>query len=220
MSGKISLFVLVAVCLVACSLAASTSNKNYPRYSKTKALRSNKVSTEAKKDDTKAIIQIAKALARSHSTSEVLTLNLTNLLILIVLKAIIFGIGLFYFGGVTFKGGHGGWGEKRSLDTADEKSSKPLMTQGEMTLMLTYLLGAANDNYECMNRVACEDPSKAKPYLQASKMVVKGAKLAKKYVSYNPKYEEIVHGLQDAIEFAGKGGDCRQRYTCSEVTSL
>merc|ERR1712156_420561 len=36
----------------------------------------------------------SELLARASSTSEVLTLNLTNLLILIVLKAIIFGFGL------------------------------------------------------------------------------------------------------------------------------
>merc|ERR1711936_1000104 len=38
-------------------------------------------------------------LARASSTSEVLTLNLTNLLILLVLKALIFGFGLFSVGG-------------------------------------------------------------------------------------------------------------------------
>merc|ERR1719454_492075 len=38
-------------------------------------------------------------MARASSTSEVLTLNLTNLLILLVLKALIFGFGLFSVGG-------------------------------------------------------------------------------------------------------------------------
>merc|ERR1712045_342069 len=40
-------------------------------------------------------------LARASSTSEVLTLNLTNLLILLVLKALIFGFGLFSVGGTA-----------------------------------------------------------------------------------------------------------------------
>merc|ERR1712223_941801 len=40
----------------------------------------------------------SELLARASSTSEVLTLNLTNLLILIVLKALIFGFGLFSVG--------------------------------------------------------------------------------------------------------------------------
>merc|ERR1712223_890619 len=38
-------------------------------------------------------------MARASSTSEVLTLNLSNLLILLVLKALIFGFGLFSVGG-------------------------------------------------------------------------------------------------------------------------
>ncbi|CAG7718798.1 unnamed protein product [Allacma fusca] len=128
------------------------------------------------KSKTGDLIKVAKAIARSHSTSEVLTLNLTNLLILIVLKAVIFGIGLFYFGGVTFKGGHGNGWSSRSIDS----KSSSFMTEGELLLMLTYLLGASNENYECMYRVACEDPSKAKEYLNVSKMIVKGAKFMKK----------------------------------------
>ena len=94
----------------------------------------------------------------------------------------IFGIGLFYFGGVSFKGGynhggdnHHGW-SGRSLT---EKSSS-FMSENELLLMLTYLLGSATDNYECMYRVACEDPVHAKTYLNASKMMMKGAKYAKK----------------------------------------
>lgn len=128
------------------------------------------------KSETVRLLKVAKAIARSHSTSEVLTLNLTNLLILIVLKAIIFGIGLFYFGGVTFKGSGGhGW-SSRSL----EKKSGSFMSEGELLLMLTYLLGSTDENYECMYRVACEEPSKAKEYLKVSKMILKGAKFMKK----------------------------------------
>lgn len=172
------------------------------------------------KSSTKALIEVTRALARSHSASEVLTLNLTNLLILIVLKAVIFGIGLFYFGGVSFKGGynhdnHHGW-SGRSLT---EKNTS-FMSENELLLMLTYLLGSATDNYECMYRVACEDPVHAKTYLNASKMMMKGAKYAKKYVSVDPKYEHIVGGLQQAIQVKQKGGICRKRYACSDIPDL
>ena len=54
-------------------------------------------------------------MARASSTSEVLTLNLTNLLILLVLKALIFGFGLFSVGGAG-----------RSLDG-------PSVSQSELT---------------------------------------------------------------------------------------
>merc|ERR1711872_198327 len=67
-------------------------------------------------------------IARASSTSEVLTLNLTNLLILLVLKALIFGFGLFSVGGV------GGVG--RSADEVAE----PFITQADMTGGMCFLM--------------------------------------------------------------------------------
>jgi hypothetical protein len=189
MSRRLSLTLFLALCIVACALAGPTQNGNKVRRLKSKTPVFNPKSSPNKQvdpkenevqfDTTKALIKTAKALARSHSTSEVLTLNLTNLLILVVLKAIIFGIGLFYFGGVSFKGGHDNHGWGRSLDGKNNNGTS-IMTQSELLLMLTYVLGASNDNYDCMFRVACEDPVKAKDYLNASNMLLKGAKYAKK----------------------------------------
>ena len=42
---------------------------------------------------------VSDVVARATSTSEVLTLNLTNLIILIVIKAIVIVFGMFAFGG-------------------------------------------------------------------------------------------------------------------------
>lgn len=184
MNTRLSLTLFVALCLIACAFAGPASSGKVRRLksktpvftSKSTPEKESRMGNEVGFDTTAALIKTAKALARSHSTSEVLTLNLTNLLILVVLKAIIFGIGLFYFGGVSFKGGHDhhGWG--RSL----EEKTGSMMTQSELLLMLTYVLGSGSDNYDCMYRVACEDPVKAKDYLNASNMLLKGAKYAKK----------------------------------------
>merc|ERR1712038_2236505 len=60
--------------------------------------------SSSKKDkmaDTELVTTALEFLARASSTSEVLTLNLTNLLILLVLKALIFGFGLFSVGGTA-----------------------------------------------------------------------------------------------------------------------
>lgn len=191
MNKRLGLTLFVTLCIVACAFAGPTQTGNKVRRLKSKSpvftekssssqtQNVNPKDNEVQFDTTRALIKTAKALARSHSTSEVLTLNLTNLLILVVLKAIIFGIGLFYFGGVSFKGGHDhghGWG--RSLEGKENPSS--IMTQSELLLMLTYVLGSSTDNYDCMYRVACEDPAKAKDYLNASNMLLKGAKYAKK----------------------------------------
>jgi len=224
MNRHIGLSIFLVLCVLACAFAGPTPNGKARRLKSKTPVFSGKSSkdssstdpkdNEVQFDTTRALIKTAKALARSHSTSEVLTLNLTNLLILIVLKAIIFGIGLFYFGGVSFKGGHDGWG--RSLDIKKD----PLLSQSELLLMMTYVLGSTTDNYDCMYRVACEDPTKANDYLNASNMLLKGAKYAKKFLSYNPKYEDVVRGLHDAVAHRKNGGDCRARYICSDVPNL
>ena len=93
-------------------------------------------------------------MARASSTSEVLTLNLTNLLILLVLKALIFGFGLFSVGGAG-----------RSLDG-------PSVSQSELTGGMCFLMYTSGDEakFDCMQRTVCEDPYLASDYLTAAKM--------------------------------------------------
>ncbi|CAL8111396.1 unnamed protein product [Orchesella dallaii] len=241
MNARQSICIFVVLSIIACAFAGSTSSTGAIKLRKLRSRSSDssrtsssavakqvsdKSKSDAAFDVTRALIKTAKALARSHSTSEVLTLNLTNLLILVVLKAIIFGIGLFYFGGISFKGNHGGdgghgggWGSGHGRSLVEK--NRPFMSQGELLLVMTYILGAAEkDNYECMYRVACEDPSQAKDYLKASKMIMTGVKYAKKFISVNPKYEDIVRGLQDAVAHKANGGDCKARYVCKDVPNL
>ncbi|ODM86846.1 hypothetical protein Ocin01_19836, partial [Orchesella cincta] len=134
---------------------------------------SDKSTSDAAFDVTRALIKTAKALARSHSTSEVLTLNLTNLLILRQsfsesdCSTLVESVSREIM--VVIKAEVGGPGHGRSL----VEKSKPFMSQGELLLVMTYILGAAeNDNYECMYRVACEDPNQAKDYLKASQRCI------------------------------------------------
>merc|ERR1719443_2355236 len=77
-------------------------------------------------------------LARASSTSEVLILNLTNLLILLVLKALIFGFGLFSVGGTG-----------RSADT-------PMVTQADLTGGMCFLMftSGAEEKLDCIQRTA------------------------------------------------------------------
>ena len=100
-------------------------------------------------------------MARASSTSEVLTLNLTNLLILLVLKALIFGFGLF------------------STGAAGRSSDESLMTPADMTGGMCFMMymSGADEKLSCIERTACEDPYLAKDYLTAAKMIYKGYKL-------------------------------------------
>ena len=90
-----------------------------------------------------AVTEAMELLARASSTSEVLTLNLTNLLILIVLKALIFGFGLFSFGGT-------GRSSEQSLFNDSD------LEGGSCFLMYTAGVDAKLD---CIKKVACEDRS-------------------------------------------------------------
>ncbi|KAJ9578848.1 hypothetical protein L9F63_004952, partial [Diploptera punctata] len=150
---------------------------------------------------------------------KVLSLNLTNLFILLVLKALLFGAGLFSFG--FLKNGNGG-GYGRSSDEDNlipDPRSNPLITEPELLLLLSYLMGDANSDYECLHRVACEEPKKAREYLTAAKMLIKGAKIFNTMVPYNPKYETIVAKLQEAVDYGISGEKCDAHYTCSSHLS-
>ena len=100
------------------------------------------------------LVEAMDFMARASSTSEVLTLNLTNLLILLVLKALIFGFGLFSVGGAG-----------RSLDG-------PSVSQSELTGGMCFLMYTSGDEakFDCMQRTVCEDPYLASDYLTAAKM--------------------------------------------------
>ena len=107
-------------------------------------------------------------LARASSTSEVLTLNLTNLLILLVLKALIFGFGLFSFGNSST-------GYSRSAE------NPTALTQTDLTGGMCFMMytGGAEEKLSCIQRSACEDPKVATDYLTAAKMWYKMHKIMK-----------------------------------------
>ena len=104
---------------------------------------------------------LARTSEARTTTSEVLTLNLTNLLILLVLKALIFGFGLFSVGGT------GRSAEGVAVTPAD-------MTGGMCFMMF---MSGADEKLSCIERTACEDPYLATDYLTAAKMVYKGYKI-------------------------------------------
>jgi len=136
-------------------------------------------------------------LARASSTSEVLTLNLTNLLILLVLKALIFGFGLFSVGGAG-----------RSID------SPQALTQSELTGGMCFLMYTSGDEskLDCVQRTVCEDPFLAQDYLTAAKMWYKLHKMLKSIVPFSEKYSKIMYTVQEASEYGKTGAACSDRY--------
>jgi len=132
-------------------------------------------------------------LARASSTSEVLTLNITNLIILLIAKAIIIGVGVAI--------GSGGSSSARSSDAG--YFSQTDLTGGMCFMMYT---SGADEKLSCIQRSACDDPKTAADYVTAAKMWYKVHKLLD--IPFGPKYEVVLSALEDAKDHALAGGDC------------
>ncbi|XP_076621137.1 uncharacterized protein LOC143341801 [Colletes latitarsis] len=141
------------------------------------------------------LMEIAKELVqRSSSSSQVLNLNLSNLLLLLVLKAVVFGAG--------YLGHHGHKGR--------ELEEENIVTEGEIALALGYLMGDT-----CLYRAACEEPHVAKEYMGAAEMVIETMKLLPRSPSVDGKYEKTMTELRKAIEHGITDG-CPPEYTCKK----
>merc|ERR1719297_349140 len=132
-----------------------------------------------------------EVVSRASSSSEVLSLNLTNLIILLALKVAIVAFGLFS-GGATGRSG------------ADYELSQADLTGGMCFLLYT---GGDEEKLSCMARAACDSPVAADNYLAAAKLWYKMHKLIQA-VPFNTKYTAIMETIYDASEHAKKGGEC------------
>jgi len=134
-----------------------------------------------------------EVVSRASTSSEVLSLNLTNLIILIALKVAIIVFGLVSGGGVTGRSG-------------DQQTS---VSQSDLTGGMCFLLytGGDEEKLSCMARAACESPVAADNYLAAAKLWYKMHKLIQA-VPFNTKYTAIMETIYDASEHAKKGGEC------------
>ncbi|KAL2716804.1 hypothetical protein V1478_014480 [Vespula squamosa] len=141
------------------------------------------------------LAEIAKEfMQRSTTTSQVLNLNLSNLLLLLVLKAVVFGAG--YIGNHGYKG--------RDLNEEN------IISEGEVALALGYLIGDT-----CLYRAACEEPHIANEYLGAAEMLLNTIKLMPQTVSVEHKYEKTISELRKAIEYGITSG-CPPEYNCKK----
>merc|ERR1711881_302067 len=142
-----------------------------------------------------------EVVSRASSSSEVLSLNLTNLVILLALKVAIVAFGLFS-GGATGRSSIGSLTEG-----ADMSLSQNDMTGGMCFLLLT---GGDEEKLSCVQRSACESPISAANYLQAAKMWYKMHKLIKA-IPFEEKYQSIMVSVNDAMEHGNDGNSC-ERY--------
>ncbi|XP_049874965.1 uncharacterized protein LOC126373051 isoform X2 [Pectinophora gossypiella] len=147
-------------------------------------------------------------IARSTGSSQVLSLNLTNLVILIVLKALILAAG--FFGAGAWKGGHH---YARSLD--DNKNAT-YITEDEILLYLSYLSGQQSKDYGCLYRLSCQRPQQAALYSSGADLLLQGAKLMQSNSIELHEYEDIAKGIREAAAWGEDGQLCDKRYTCGD----
>ncbi|XP_022114708.2 uncharacterized protein LOC110992983 isoform X2 [Pieris rapae] len=143
-------------------------------------------------------------IARSTGTSQVLSLNLTNLVILIVLKALVLAAG--FFGAGAWKGHH----YARSFE--DNNSS--YITEDEILLYLSYLVGQQSQDYGCLYRLSCQRPKQAAIYASGAELLLQGTKLIQGNSIDLEPYEDVSRGIQQAAALGQQGVSC-DRYQCT-----
>ncbi|XP_015594077.2 uncharacterized protein LOC107267203 isoform X2 [Cephus cinctus] len=179
--------------LVSVVLARSKENRNFEKE------HSKDVSTSQKENRKfygSMLAEITKELMeRSTTSSQVLNLNLSNLLLLLVLKAVVFGAG--------YMGNHGHKG--REINEVES-----VVSEGEIALALGYLIGDT-----CLYRAACEVPQTAKEYLAAAEMIVQTMKLIPQSILQDQQYEKTIEEFRKAIEY-GSASQCPPQYSCKK----
>ncbi|XP_011690943.1 PREDICTED: uncharacterized protein LOC105451910 [Wasmannia auropunctata] len=140
------------------------------------------------------LAEIAKEFVqRSTTGSQVLNLNLSNLLLLLVLKAVVFG--------VSYIGQHG-------YKARELVHDEDIVSEGELALALGYLIGDT-----CLYRAACEEPHVAREYLGAAEMLLQTMKLVPQSLPAEPSYEKTITEFRKAIEY-GNIEQCPPEYSC------
>nr|XP_018910323.1 PREDICTED: uncharacterized protein LOC109039342 [Bemisia tabaci] len=161
--------------------------------------------------------------ARLAGNSQILSLNVTNIIIILILKGILYGAALIgtgaLFGGFKHLQPHrsdvSGNQIREGLDP-----DEPVISESEVLMLLGYLMGETANKYDCLNRIACQDPKKATEYIHAAKMLLKGSNIFyKNNVPQYAKYQRVLDELQRAVDFGNSGGQCEELYSCSSSSN-
>ncbi|GAB0086340.1 uncharacterized protein DMENIID0001_003880 [Sergentomyia squamirostris] len=152
------------------------------------------------------VINMAKeVLGRSRGNSQVLSLNLTNLLILLFLKALIFSAGLI---GTGHLGSGGYYGRARYVE-------RSFLDHDEVPLILGYLASEGSGQTGCLYRAACLAPYSAFDYVKAGHAVLKGSELLNPDLKHDLYYSHILKGLEKAALEGVDNVPCDMIYPCS-----
>merc|ERR1711992_494485 len=136
-----------------------------------------------------------EVLARATSSSQVLSFNLTGVIILVVLKIAVIAYSML----------QGGFTGRSSL------YSPPGYSPADLTGGMCFLLytNGEEDKLNCLSGAVCESPEVGSQYLAAAKLWYKMHKIINA-VPYSEKYTKVVDSLKAANTIGQQGEDCSQ----------
>ncbi|KAJ6635753.1 hypothetical protein Bhyg_14339 [Pseudolycoriella hygida] len=151
----------------------------------------------------KMVVYFAKEMiSRSSGNSQILSLNLTNLLILVFLKALIFSAGLI---------GAGNWGQyargRRSETSFGIQPDEP-------QLFLGYLAAEGSGDDTCLHKAACSSPELATEYVKAAKAIIQTAEMLDGELTNDLHYKDLIQRTERAILEGMSGAPCDIIYHC------
>ncbi|XP_025204329.1 uncharacterized protein LOC112601110 [Melanaphis sacchari] len=148
------------------------------------------------------------------ASGQSLSLNMSNIVLMLVLRGLIWG--------VSYMQSAGGVKEARNDDLTSNAVGglfQDMVTETDVMLFLGYLVADESGRYECLNRVACEQPERAESYFKTAEIVWKTAKMFDDAIPLDAKYEKTLTRLQEAIENGMANEDCESKYKCFGPTA-
>uniref|UniRef100_A0A1B0BMF8 Uncharacterized protein n=1 Tax=Glossina palpalis gambiensis TaxID=67801 RepID=A0A1B0BMF8_9MUSC len=155
------------------------------------------------------VVQVAKELLnRSTGNSQVLNLNITNLIVILLLKVLIFTAGLL---GAGHWGGYG-YNYGRSNDNGFSFA----LNENEAHL-ITGFLAAQSGFDDCLYEAACSAPHVAYEYAKAAKALMEAIKKFEGISYNNLRYNDLIELLQQAAYNGHKGLNCTITDKCDNL---
>ncbi|BFF90930.1 uncharacterized protein DMAD_09346 [Drosophila madeirensis] len=156
------------------------------------------------------VIQMAKELLhRSAGNSQVLSLNLTNLLIIILLKVLIFSAGIL---GAGHWSGYGhGYG--RSNGRSDNAYGMGLES-GDDYMIMGFLAAQGAGRDECLYAAACACPNAAYEYAKAGRALLGAIEVFEGAPAGKPRYNDLIVLMERAAYDGYRGVACNTTQTC------
>ncbi|XP_017039929.1 uncharacterized protein LOC108087184 [Drosophila ficusphila] len=156
------------------------------------------------------VIQVAKELLhRSAGNSQVLSLNLTNLLIIILLKVLIFSAGML---GAGHWSGYG-YGHGRSDGRSDNSFGLGLAS-GDDYLITGFLAAQGAGRDECLYAASCACPTAAYEYAKAGRALLGAIEVFQGVPLEKPRYNDLIVLMERAAYDGFRGVACNTTQTC------